>query len=161
MLLLAESRQYLSSPDGGLAFIAHVRDATGAVFEAIGVDAVEEVTLASSTGSPIPVTVTNGADEAVRVTVQLLSPHLRGSPSVDLELEAGASEVVTFRVDVRSTGLFTATLRVIAPAGRILEETTITVRSTVYNRIALVVTVAAALLLLALWARRFVPRRTS
>jgi hypothetical protein len=30
----------------------------------------------------------------------------------------------------------------------------------VYNRIALVITIAAALVLLALWARRFLPRRT-
>jgi hypothetical protein len=34
------------------------------------------------------------------------------------------------------------------------------IRSTVYNRIALVITIAAALVLLALWARRFIPRRT-
>jgi hypothetical protein len=161
MLLLAESRQFLSSPDGGLAFIAHVRDSTGAVFESIGVQSVDEITLASSTGSPIPVTVTNGADEALRVTVELLSAHLRGTPRLDLELAAGASETVTFRVDVRSTGRFEITLRVTAPAGRILEQQTVTVRSTVYNRIALVITIAAAVLLLALWARRFLPRRTS
>jgi hypothetical protein len=161
MLLLAESRQFLSSPDAGLAFIAHVRDSTGAVFEAVGVDAVDEITLASATGSPIPVTVTNGADEALRVTVQLISSRLEGTPSIELELAAGASETVTFRVDVRSTGAFTVEVRVAAPAGRILASEQFTVRSTVYNRIALTITIAAALLLLALWVRRFLPRRTS
>jgi hypothetical protein len=35
------------------------------------------------------------------------------------------------------------------------------VRSTVYNRIALLITIAAAFVLLGLWARRFLPRRTS
>jgi len=42
-----------------------------------------------------------------------------------------------------------------------LSETTVAVRSTAYNLVALVITIGAALVLVALWARRFVPRRTS
>jgi len=34
------------------------------------------------------------------------------------------------------------------------------VRSTAYNRVALLITIGAALLALVVWARRFVPRRT-
>jgi hypothetical protein len=161
LLLLAESRQFLSSPDGGLAFIGHVRDSTAAVFSAVDVDAVQQITLASSTGSPIPVTVLNGSEEPLRVTVELHSSRLEGTPSIDLELPAASSETVTFTVDVRSTGVFPVEVRVAAPAGRILEVQTLTVRSTVYNRIALFITIGAAVLLLALWARRFLPRRTS
>jgi hypothetical protein len=161
MLLLAESRQFLSSPDGGLAFIGHVRDSTAAVFSAIGIDAVDEITLASSQGSPIPVTVLNGSAEPLRVTVELHSSRLEGTPSIDLELPAASSETVTFRVDVRSTGVFTVVVQVAAPSGRVLAVHDLTVRSTVYNRVALAITIAAAVLLLALWARRFLPRRTS
>jgi hypothetical protein len=161
LLLLAESRQFLSSPDGGLAFIGHVRDSTAAVFAAVGIDTVEEITLASSTGSPIPVTVLNGSDEALRVTVELHSSRLEGTPSIDLELAAASSETVTFTVDVRSTGVFTVEVQVAAPTGRVIEVQSFTVRSTVYNRIALFITIGAAVLLLALWARRFLPRRTS
>jgi hypothetical protein len=68
---------------------------------------------------------------------------------------------VTFRVDVRSTGRFQVLLQVVAPGGRLLVERPLTVRSTVYNRIALVITIVAAAMLLALWARRFLPSRTS
>jgi hypothetical protein len=161
LLLLAESRQFLSSPEGGLAFIGHVRDSTAAVFAAVGIDTVEEITLASSTGSPIPVTVLNGSDEALRVTVELHSSRLEGTPSIDLELAAASSETVTFTVDVRSTGVFTVEVQVAAPTGRVIEVQSFTVRSTVYNRIALFITIGAAVLLLALWARRFLPRRTS
>ena len=50
-------------------------------------------------------------------------------------------------------------LKVLAPGGRLIEARTITVRSTVYNRIALVITFAAALVLVALWVRRLVARR--
>jgi hypothetical protein len=167
MLLLAESRQYLSDPAAGLAFIAAVRDSVGAVLGGITVEAVEEITLASSTGAGIPVTVHNGADEALQVTVRLESQHLLNAPSQDLRLAAGASQTVTFRVDTRSTGRFTVKVQVSAPEGScpeqrcILAELPLNVRSTVYNRIALAVTIAAAVVLLALWARRLLPRRTS
>ncbi|MGZ8635665.1 MAG: DUF6049 family protein [Actinomycetota bacterium] len=161
LLLLAESRQYLSNPDDGLAFIASVHDSVGAVFGAVSVDSADEITLTSSTGAGVPVTVTNGSADALHVSVLLESPRLRGAPRLDLELAAGEAETVTFRVDVRSTGRFEVRLRVVSPGGRILDEEPITVRSTVYNRIALVITIAAALVLLGLWVRRLLPRRTS
>jgi len=161
MLLLAESRQYLSNPDDGLAFISTVRGSVDAVFNAISVDSADVITLTSRTGSGIPVTVSNGADEALQVTVRLVSTRLRETPSTDLALASGESQTVTFRVDAVATGRFQAELQVVAPGGRVLVREQLTVRSTVYNRIALVITIAAALLLLALWARRFLPRRTS
>ncbi len=163
MLLLAESRQYLTDPSDGLAFITTVRDQVGAILDGISVDSAPQITLTSSTGSGIPVTVTNRADEGLRVTVQLVSQHLRGSPSsIDLELAPGDSQTVTFRVDALSTGRFTVQLWLLAPGGRPLDKPqTLLVRSTVYNRIALLITIAAALVLLGMWARRFLPRRTS
>jgi hypothetical protein len=161
MLLLAESRQYLSNPDDGLAFITAVRDSIGAIFNSIAVDSAPVITLTSRTGAGVPVTVTNGSAEALKVTVRLDSQLLRSSPAIDLELAAGDSETVTFRVDLRTTGRFTVRLQVLAPGGRILDEQTLLVRSTVYNRIALLITIAAAVVLLALWVRRFLPRRTS
>jgi len=107
------------------------------------------------------VTVTNGSHEALRVGVQLVSQHLHGVPSTQLELGPGESRLVTFAVDVRSTGRFLVDLQVVAPGGRPIEETSFLVRSTVYNRIALFITIAAAVVLLAMWARRLLPRRTS
>jgi hypothetical protein len=107
------------------------------------------------------VTVLNGSGEPLRVTVELHSSRLEGTPSIDLELPADSEETVTFTVDVRSTGVFPVEVQVAAPAGRVLEVQSLTVRSTVYNRIALFIAIGAAALLLALWARRFLPRRTS
>ncbi len=161
MLLLAESRQYLSDPTGGLAFIGSVRDSVDTVFQSISVDSADSITLTSETGSGIPVTVGNVADEALRVSVRLVSQFLRGSPNVDLELAAGESQTVTFRVDAQRAGRFDVALQVVAPGGRIIHEQTLHVRSTVYNRIALLITIAAAVVLLGLWARRFLPRRAS
>jgi Family of unknown function (DUF6049) len=161
LLLFAESRQYLSSPDEGLAFIAGVRESVDAVFGAISVDSAEVITLTSSTGSGVPVTVRNDAEEALRVSVQLESVGLSDTPTVPLVLGPGDEQTITFRVDLVRTGRFEVRLRVVAPAGRLIQERTLVLRSTVYNRIALVITITAALVLLALWARRFLPRRTS
>jgi hypothetical protein len=162
-LLLAESRQFLSDAGGGLAFIANVHDSVSAVFRSVTIDTVDVITLTSSTGSGIPVTVRNGADSALRVRLQLTSDFLLETPPEQaLELRPKAEQTVTFRVDARSTGRFPAELRVLAPSGRPIGRLVeITIRSTVLNRIALLITIAAALVLLALWARRFIPRRTS
>ena len=162
-LLLAESRQFLSDPGGGLAFIADVHDSVSAVFRSVTIDTVDNITLTSSTGSGIPVTVRNGGETPLRVRVQLASPFLLGIASEqDLELRPREAQTVTFRVNARSTGRFEATLRMLAPGGRpIGRAVEITIRSTVLNRIALLITIAAALVLLGLWARRFIPRRKS
>ena len=162
LLLLAESRQYLTTPEEGLAFITGVRESVDAVFGSISVDSAEVITLTSSTGSGVPVTVRNDAEEALRVSVQLESQGLSGTPTIPLVLRPGDEETITFRVDLVRTGRFQAELRVLAPSGRLIQEPeTLVLRSTVYNRIALFITIAAALVLLALWARRFLPRRTS
>lgn len=162
MLLLAESRQFLSAPEQGLAFIRATRDAVGTVFDAVTLDTVSVITLTSSSGSGIPITVTNGSEDGLRLTLQLVSQNLRNPASADLVLAPGASETLRFRVELKTTGRSLVRIEVLSPGGRVIQRGgTIVVRSTDYNRIALVITAAAALVLLVLWARRFVPRRTS
>jgi hypothetical protein len=160
-LLLAESGDYLSNPSAGFAFIVAVGDQVGAVFNSVRADAGPVITLTSRSGSSIPVRVTNDAAEALRVSVGLVSQHLRESPSQEVELTAGGSETVTFDVDLKTTGRFPVVIQVVAPAGRVINESSVIVRSTAYNRIALIITIAAALVLVLLWARRFLPRRTT
>jgi hypothetical protein len=48
----------------------------------------------------------------------------------------------------------------VSPSGRLIGEDAFVVRSTAYNRIALLITIGAAIVLLLVWARRFVPGRT-
>lgn len=162
MLLLAQSRQFLSNPTSGLTFIRHARDTVGAVFDAVALDVISEITLTSSSGSGIPITVTNGSDDTLRLTVRLVSQNLRDEERSELVLAPGLSETVRFDVELKTTGRFLVQVQVLSPGGRtIVEPQTIVVRSTAYNRIALIITSAAALVLLALWARRFLPRRTT
>ncbi len=160
-LLLAESRQFLAQPGSGLAFITSVRDSAEGAFDAVELETAEMVTLTSDSGSGLPVTVTNRYQEPLRFSVRLVSQFLEDEPTLDVELDAGATETLTFQVDLARTGRFTVQVQVVSPSGRTIDQHELTVRSTVYNRIALFITIAAAFVLLVLWARRFVPRRTS
>ena len=64
-------------------------------------------------------------------------------------------------VEAQATGRFPLTVQILAPEGGLIAQSQMIVRSTAYNRVALVVTLGAALFLLAWWGRRFLPRRTS
>ena len=161
MLLLAESRAFLAQPGSGLAFITSVRDSAEGAFNAVELATADVVTLTSDSGSGLPVTVTNRYAEPLRFSVRLDSQFLEEEPSMDVELDAGASETLTFEIDLSRTGRFEVQVHVVSPNGRTIDQHGLIVRSTVYNRIALFITIAAALVLLLLWARRFLPRRTS
>jgi hypothetical protein len=160
MLLLAEARQFLSAPSDGLEFVGSVRDTVQGVLDELTLDIVPAVTLTSESGG-IPVTVSNGGADTLRVTVRVDSPNLREVPSQELEIGPGGSETLRFRAELRSTGRFDVLVQMLSPNGRVIGRETLVVRSTTYNRVALLITIGAALLLVGVWARRFVPRRTS
>jgi hypothetical protein len=63
-------------------------------------------------------------------------------------------------LELRTTGRFQVQVQIMAPSGRVIGGAPIVVRSTAYNRIALVITIGGALLAILVWSRRFVPRRT-
>lgn len=160
MLLLAEARQFLSAPSEGLEFVGSVRDAVQGVLDELTLDIVPSVTLSSESGS-IPITVSNGGVDTLRVTVRLDSPNLRDVPSQELEIEPGGSETLRFSAELRSTGRFDVLVKMLSPNGRVIGRETLVVRSTAYNRVALLITIGAGLVLVGVWARRFRPRRTS
>ena len=104
--------------------------------------------------------VTNGNDEPVRVTIRLVSPHLQGTPESSMVLDARSTRTVNFDVSLTTTGRFPVNVQITSPSGRMIGESTLIVRSTAYNRIALIITFGAAAVALLVWARRFLPRRT-
>lgn len=160
MLLLAEARQFLVEPSAGLAFIEFVRASVRDEIDALTLDTVSSVTLTSESGG-IPVTVSNEGEQPLRFSVRLVSRWLRESPSADLELRPGDSETLRLQAQLRSAGRFLVLVQMLSPNGRLIGQREVTVRSTAYNRMALLITIGAALVLLVLWARRFVPRRTT
>ena len=160
MLLLAEARQFLSSTNDGLAFIAAVRNSVKGTVNDLSLDTVSSVSLSSNSGG-IPVTVSNAGRRSLEVFVRLVAPQLRGTPSERVELGPGQSETLRLQTQLRSTGRFPVQVQMLAPDGRPIQDQTLIVRSTAYNRIALLITLGAAVILVAVWARRFLPRRTT
>jgi hypothetical protein len=160
-LLLAESGGFLQDPTSGFAFVTAAADRVSGVFGAITIDAGDVVTLTSRSGSNLPVRVASEAAERLRVTITLESSHLARAATDDVVLEPGEAQTLTFDVDLKTTGRFQVDVLVEAPGGRVIAQSSVTVRSTAYNRIALFITIAAAVVLLLAWGRRFLPRRTT
>jgi hypothetical protein len=161
MLLLAESGQFLVDQTAGFSFVGSAREQIGSVFGAVRPDTTQPITLTSSSGTGIPIRLTNGNLEPLRVSVRLVSPHLSGTPQSSMVLRADSTQTVNFDVELNTTGRFPVDVEVTSPSGRVISKGTLIVRSTAYNRFALLITIGAAVLALLVWARRFVPRRTS
>ncbi len=159
-LLFAEAGQFVGNEAAGAPFVDAVRSEVGGVFDAVRPDTGQVVTLTSSTGGAVPVRVTNGNEIPVRVIVKLVSPHLSTSDAGRV-LDAGQTTTMSFDVTLNTTGRFPVDVQVVSPSGRLINQAQLVVRSTGFNRIAILITVGAAAVLLLLWARRFVPRRTS
>jgi len=160
LLLLAESRDHAGSEADARAFITAVRSSLAQEFDKIDPPSGSSVTLTSH-GGVIPVTMRNATGYDVRVRVTLRSPRLEflegGTREVVLSSEAHA---LTFPVRAQTTGRFPVRILVDTPSGRRITESQIVVRSTAYNRVALLVTIGAALFLAAWWGRRFLRRPT-
>jgi hypothetical protein len=159
MLLLAEAGQFLTSTTEGLAFIDAARQSVRATVDDLLLETVDSVTLTSDSGG-IPVTVSNDGPHSLKFSVQLVSTRIREEPATPVELAPGETETLRLQASVRSTGRFEVHVLMVSPSGRPIRDETLVVRSTAYNRIALLITIGAALVLLLLWARRFVPGRT-
>jgi hypothetical protein len=156
LLLIAEAGSFTGEERLGRPFIDHVEATIDQQFHAVQPDVSQPVTLTSSTSvSSIPVHIVNGASAPLQVTVQLVSPRLRFADGSSQTLKLTApDQTVSFGVTPRTTGRFPVQVLVRTPSGRVLSSATLIVRSTAYNRIALVITIGAGLMLLALWVRR-------
>ncbi len=159
-VLLSEGAEFLDDPEAGLSLLASVDARVDAEMGKVRPGISPVVTLTSRNGR-IPLTVSNSGAEPVSVRVGLRSPQLETTAERDVnELEPGETRDIVFDVRLKTTGQFPLRVVVEAPTGRPVSETTVIVRSTAYSRIALIITVGAALALVLLWARRFF-RRTS
>jgi hypothetical protein len=166
-LLYAESAEYLIDEIGGRAWIDHVAAATSARFVGILSDTTQAFSLTSGTGV-IPIRMGDPGPTPLTVVVQLRSNRFL-FPDGDrqtVQLER-AGQIVTFRVEALASERSRVVVLARAPgepgaqAGRILDREELIIRVTTLNRVALLVTGAAALTLAVLWSRRWWRRPTS
>jgi hypothetical protein len=159
LLLLAESQRFVGDEGAGFAFIDRVDSAVASMFGAIRPQVSQPITLTSRAIRNVPIAVKNVANVPLRVTLRMWSQYLRTSVERTRILPPRSTQTFAVDLELKTTGRFPVQLDVLAPSGRPISHAQLIVRSTAYNRIALVITIGAALLAFVVWARRFVPRR--
>jgi hypothetical protein len=156
-LLIARSSDWRSpaARAQGRAFVRAVSQGIASVYRQVGVQRTR-VTLTSRHGA-IPITVTNSGDQRLTVVLRLSSPRV-DLPPVSDSFTLDPREHVTRRVEVgtRTTGTFPIRVEVLTPDGkvRIVQNGQVTLVSTAFNRVALILAGGAAGFLLLWWGRR-------
>ncbi len=161
-LLIARSSDWRppAARPRGRAFVRAVGQGIASVYRRVGVQRTR-VTLTSQRGA-IPITVTNSGDQQLRVVLRLSSPRV-DLPAVSDSFTLSPHEHVTRRVEVgtRTTGTFPIRVEVLTPDSkvRIVRSGQVTLVSTAFNRVALILAGGAAGFLLLWWGRRTGRRR--
>jgi hypothetical protein len=160
-LLYAESAVYLGNEAAGQAWIDHVDVVTSDVFSRAVPDTSQVFTFLSETAS-IPLRMGDPGELPIRFTLQLRSNRYR-FPEGDRKVVTltQPNQIVTFEATALASGQGTIEVVVRAPSGRAIRQTKLTVSSRSVNRVALIVTGVAALVLVGLWSRRLFRRPTS
>jgi hypothetical protein len=163
-LLLSEGGTSLINPAIGEQYAQEVPRAIRATYARIRITS-NLFTLTSQSGE-IPVTVRNDWSYPIAAQIRFVADRrlvfVEGS-SRSVTLPVG-SKIFLFRVRAQTTGRFPVKVQVQTsntPTAQTIAETSMIVRSTAYNRVALFITIGAALFLMAWWGRRFLPRRKS
>jgi hypothetical protein len=169
-LFTATEPAYMFDTLAGRPWLGSVDAAAQQAFAAVSPTISQTFTFTSREGT-IPMQMGNPGGSSYNVQVELTSPSFSfpdgGVKNVTVD-RPGLP--VFFRVIANASGKNPLYLSVKAPNGTALPNlnlqgaptiTTITVRTTAVNRIALFVTLAAAIGLIALYARRWFRRRTS
>jgi hypothetical protein len=159
-LLYAEAGAYVGNEYAGRAWTDAVQAATERVFARAAPAPNQDFTLASgNTTIPLRIPGSEGPALAVRIELQS-SAQLRFPDGAVRETTiTGEDRIVTFQVEATGAGQVPVRVLVRAPNGLVLSETNLVVRSTAFNRVAIGITVVAALALIALWLRRLMARR--
>jgi hypothetical protein len=159
-LLTAESADFAARDGFGASYASSVRARVRREFGKVGLDTSPVVTLTSH-GGVIPVGITSATGYPIRVEVRLFASHLDPSRDFQQVEVGGKSKPLLFHVRAKTTGRFPVQVQIQTPSGRPLRAAQLVVRSTAYNLVALIITIGAAVFLLAWWARRFLPRKTA
>ncbi|MFM7719490.1 MAG: DUF6049 family protein, partial [Actinomycetota bacterium] len=159
LLLVAEGVEFVDDVERGRGFIDRVDGDASALLRSVRPLPGQQVTLTSSGGSVVPVRVENLAPQPLRASIRLVSQHLADGAEQAIVLEPGEIRTLTFEVSPKTSGRFLVQIEVVSPGGDVVSTTKLSVRSTQLNRQALAIVIAAGILLVLLWARRFLPGR--
>lgn len=155
-LLIAQSSDWRTRAGRarGSSFTGAVSRGMRDVQHQVGVQRTR-VTLTSRDGA-IPITVTNAGNQRLYVVIRLSSPRV-DLPSISEPFTVNPNEQVTRRVQVgtRTTGTFPILVDVLTPDGKVtIARDQVTLVSTAFNRVALILAGGAGGFLLLWWGRK-------
>lgn len=158
-LLYAEASQYVGNEASGRAWINAVNDVVDRTFDRLAPDTSRVLTFTSRSGT-IPLRMGDPGNRVLNVTVVLASGRVDflGDNERTVRLDQ-PNQVITFQAEVKAAGTSPIAVSVSAPNGVVLSRGVLVVRSTAVNPIALVITIGAGLILVALWSKRLFRRR--
>jgi hypothetical protein len=146
--------------DRGAAFVADAQNEAEAELGKLEIAGRTQITLASRSGA-LPLSVLNSAEYPVSLEVRLESNDrdLELSETIlDQTFEPGATPL-TVQASARASGAYPVRVRLLASDGYEVFETSIIIRSTEFNEIALGITIGALVFLVLFSTVRGVRRR--
>jgi hypothetical protein len=158
-LLIAEASQYILNEGSGRMWIHAIDRVVDRTFTRIAPDTSTVLTFTSRSGK-IPLRMGDPGGRVLNVRVQLASGRVEflGGDEQPIRLDQ-PDQVITFPVEVKAAGPSRVEVVVRSPDGVELSRAVLVVRSTAVNPIALLITIGAGLILVALWSRRLFRRR--
>jgi hypothetical protein len=158
-MLYAEASQYIGNEGSGRVWIEAVNGVIDRTFSRLRPDTSRVLTFTSRSAS-IPLRMGDPGDRVVNVRVELASGRVEFLDDNERVVRLDRpDQVITFQVELKAAGPSDIDVRVISPNGHILSRSVLVVRSTAVNPIALIITIGAGLVLVALWSRRLFRRR--
>jgi hypothetical protein len=159
-LFTAEASQYIPSEGSGRMWINAVDRVVEDMFTRIAPDTSRVLTFTSRSVT-IPLRMGDPGGRVLNVRVELASGRVDflGVNEQAITLDQ-PGQVLEFPVEVKAAGPSRIEVVVRSPQGVELSRAVLLVRSTAVNPIALLITVGAGLVLVALWSRRLFRRRS-
>jgi hypothetical protein len=157
-LLYAEAKEYLGDEPAGRAWIDRVNRITEGAFARARPDTSQVFTFTSRTGT-IPILMSDPGATPLTVVLQLRSAQFRFPDGNEQTVTlTEPNQVVSFAAAATTSGRSQILVVVRSPSGRKIQQQVLVVRTTAVSRIALIITIAAAIVLAGLWARRYIRR---
>ena len=160
-LLFATAGEYIDDPLSGRRWYDQVNSETDATFQRVLPDVQQEFLMTSTDGT-LPLRMGDPGDSPLTVRVQLRSSSFEfPDGAIRTVTLTGPDQIVTFDIVAKVGGPQTIRVKTKAPSGRDLgDDQNLAVRTTAVNTVALWITVGAGVVLLLLWSRRLVRRRS-
>ncbi len=163
-LLVAQGSTWWGTPSGAqraLAYAAGARRAAQGIEDMVTLPEVNRGQTLTSHSGDLQIVVFNDAPFPLTVSISLESSKLGfKSPVIERRLAAGKTQRLALKATARSSGTFPLNVSIDTPGGGTTIATqSIEIRSTNFNRIALVITGGALVFLVFFYVSRWIRRR--